>query len=111
MSDLRDQTEPVGIFRELARTTWGKAHEAGEAWARADAECPPARVPTLADMAAWTADGATEDGATEAARTDRRPARRGPWQHPRAERPRRGERRPAGATTRMVHVVSRRAAP
>ena len=70
MSALRDQTEPVGIFRELARTTWGKAHEAGEAWARADAECPPARVPTLADMAAWTADGATEDGATEAARTE-----------------------------------------
>ena len=66
MSALRDQTEPVGIFRELARTTWGKAHQAGEAWARADAECPPARVPTLADMAAWTADGATEAARGEA---------------------------------------------
>ena len=66
MSALRDQTEPVGIFRELARTTWGKAHEAGEAWATAAAECPPARVPTLADMAAWTADGATEAARAEA---------------------------------------------
>ena len=67
MSALRDQTEPVGIFRELARTTWAKAHEAGEAWARADAECPPARVPSVADLAAWTADGATEATRTEAA--------------------------------------------
>ena len=67
MSDLRDQTEPVGIFRELARTCWAKAHEEGEAWAQASAECPPARVPTLADMAAWTADGATEAARAEAA--------------------------------------------
>ena len=53
MSTLRDQTEPGGIFRELARTTWGKAHEAGEAWAKADAECPPTRVPDLGDLGAW----------------------------------------------------------
>ena len=67
MSALRDQTEPVGIFRELARTTWAKAHEAGEAWAKADAECPPARVPSVADLGGWTADGATEAARADAA--------------------------------------------
>ena len=67
MSALREQTEPVGIFRELARTTWAKAHEAGEAWALAAAECPAERIPSPADLAAWTADDATEAARTEAA--------------------------------------------
>ena len=60
MSSLRDQTEPVDIFRELARTVWAKAHDG--------AECPPARVPTVTDMAAWTADGATEAARDKAAK-------------------------------------------
>ena len=67
MSALREQTEPVSIFRELARTTWAKAHEEGETWAQSAAECPPARVPTTADMAAWPADGATEAARAETA--------------------------------------------
>ena len=46
MSALRDQTEPVGILRELARSTWAKANDG--------AECPPALAAlTPADLAAW----------------------------------------------------------
>lgn len=67
MSDLHDQTEPVGIFRELARTCWAKAHETGEPWAKASAECAAEHIPPPETMAAWTADGATEAARAEAA--------------------------------------------
>ena len=49
----------AAILAALARACWHNAH--------AGAECPPARVPTLADLAAWTASGATEAARTEAA--------------------------------------------
>ena len=58
MSALRDQTEPVGILREVARSTWAKAH---------DDECPELHLPDSADLAEWVAEGVTEAAQTEAA--------------------------------------------
>ena len=47
------------ILAAEARIAWAKAHDG--------ADCPPGRVPSVADMAAWTADDATEAARTEAA--------------------------------------------
>ena len=62
MSALRDQTEPVGILRELARATWPPAHDG--------AECPPERIPSPADLAAWLDDGCGDDARAKAIRRD-----------------------------------------
>ena len=45
MSALSDQTEPVGIFRELSRAIWAK-------WRDGD-ECPQLRILTPEFVAAW----------------------------------------------------------
>ena len=45
MSALSDQTEPVGILRELARAIWAKWHD--------DAECPRRCIPTPEHLAVW----------------------------------------------------------
>ena len=49
----------VEVCEAVARWCWWEAHDG--------AECPPTRVPTLADMAAWTAAGAPEAARAEAA--------------------------------------------
>lgn len=45
MSALSDQTEPVGILRELARALWAKWYDG--------AECPPELIPTPEQLAVW----------------------------------------------------------
>ncbi len=57
IDDLRAAPAPAEILRHVARATWAKLHDG--------AECPPKRIPTPEDLAAWLPE--CPDAAREAA--------------------------------------------